>query len=979
MRWLLALAVATSTLAPVAPAGATPSAARPAGSWQGAAIEVVPDQAGTPANRRIAQAAGPATAAPTRAPEGIGRAVGRVVTGSSADRTASSRPGGARDPLVEFIGNSFHDRCEGEDAFDIKKLSIIDDGASDLNLLWGTCPGVVAPSGPGDALAFIVDGGDPDPDPEVGGKYVGPDLVVIHFTNDATFEVYDTNGSSDEADWIVVQSGQGFINEVGPDRGGPRSVGEMNIDAVQAEFPLQYQVAAVSLRDLEPGDIVPEPDMPPIAFPFSCDYFELRAARITAPGGLAEVARTARSLGARVTSVVGDSLLASPIDDHALAVLDARPGVDARRPAVFMATAVNDPEPTAWAIEQTRLDAAWDVVPRAPAVIAVLDQGVDGSRRDLAGRVSTGFNAFTNELFTPGTDSALGVHGTSVAGIIAGIRDNSTEIAGVNDGATILPVTVFDHANCADDVTIAAGLDWAISRDARIVNMSLGGPNPTATLENAVRRADNAGIVMIAATGNNEDVAPGEPNYPAAYPQVIGVGATGPTREGLATVADYSQSAGTDLVAPGGLNTGERDSDYAVLAEWEGIEYQAGTSFSAPFVAGLVSLWLSLHPDATADEARAALVAASSDLPGDRDGAGLVDALTLLGDSPPPDEAPPAAPTIDGDPATTHRLDSLDPVEAALLTSRSRYPDPASAPVVVLSRRDAFADALSGAPLTADGPLLLTSSSNLDRDVDEEITRVLADDGTIYILGGTAAISQDIELRLRADHPDQQIVRLRGANRFETSRAIVRETVARYGRAGQTLLARGFGPAGDPAGTAAWADAITAGAFAASRRVPLLIVPSANLGPTDLSVIDEITRPDGLVTLLGGTAALSADVLDAARTVRSARRVRGVDRDETAAAIAQTLWGVNQTGARTFVVLNTHGAQGWYLGLASAGYAADIGAPILSTRASIVPTSTATLMSRCGAAQVETWIAGTTVAVSGGVAAELDRLDGQAC
>ncbi len=896
-----------------------------------------------------------------------------TVVAELATQPPSGEPAGRRGQAT-FVGNNFYDFCGDHDRFDLKKFSIIDDRAQEVILVWGTCPQTPAPTSEQDAVAFIIDDGQTYPS--------GPNLVVVQETTDASFVVYDTNGSGREEDWSVLDTGIGTLQSVGSSRGGPRTVGEIPVDAFATSFPLEYLVAVATFDADGVGDIVPEPVMPPIAFPFSCDYFTLHAASVSAPGALRRAIDEATNLGLHVSQVNEDTgtFLVSGADDLAVGLLDALPGVEARRPAMFTSTTTGDPEPTQWALDQTRLQEAWTAVPRAAGRLAILDQGVDGARSDLASVVGQGFNTHSNELYAIGADSSLGPHGTSVAGIAASDRGNGIDTAGVNEATTILPVLVFDHANCANDTSIAAGLDWAVDHDADVINMSLGGPRDTEVLRDAIKRAAAAGVVLIAATGNDQAVAPGRVSYPAGYPEVIGVGATGPTPNG-AVVAPYSQHAATDLVAPGGGGGATRTSDMAVLAEWDQVEFQAGTSFAAPFVAGLVTLWLSQHRGATPAQVRAALVEASSDLPGTGDGAGLIDAVALLGSNPNAGpERVPAAEAIDGDPATFHRLATDDPVVGALAMSALRFPDDASAPIVVIARRDNFADALSGAPLTSVGPLLFTAKDSLDTRVRDEVSRVLADGGTIYLLGGEAAISASTATTLAADHPDATVKRLRGANRYETSRAIVRETVARFGKAKQLLLARGYGPAGNANGTAAWADAIAGGAYAASRRFPILVVPTADLGPADLTVIKDVTTDDAIVNLLGGTAALSDSVFTKAKTVRTARRIRGADRAETAAAIAQTLWGVTpKSGPRTFVALNTNAASGWYLGLASAGYAASINAPIVAVKKTGIPPSTAKLLERCTTKQVELWIAGSTAQIPSAVAFDLEALDGKTC
>ena len=111
-------------------------------------------------------------------------------------------------------------------------------------------------------------------------------------------------------------------------------------------------------------------------------------------------------------------------------------------------------------------------------------------------------------------------------------------------------------------------------------------------------------------------------------------------------------------------------------------------------------------------------------------------------------------------------------VETAIATSQDTFPAGGSANTVVLARSDFFADALAGGPLAAfvDGPLLITPgaglSSTLDPEVQSEIQRVLKPGGTVYILGGSLALSPAIDTALQALGFTTQ--RLAGADEYAT-------------------------------------------------------------------------------------------------------------------------------------------------------------------------------------------------------------------
>lgn len=166
-------------------------------------------------------------------------------------------------------------------------------------------------------------------------------------------------------------------------------------------------------------------------------------------------------------------------------------------------------------------------------------------------------------------------HGTAVAGILEANDDNEG-IIGVAPDVSLYSVKVFDYSNTAPISRIVEGIYWAIDHDINIINMSFGTDVNSYALHQAIQAADAAGILMVAAAGNNTMV-----EYPAAYPEVIAVGAT--DYEG--NRADFSATGETlELMAPG----------VCVLTDsfYGGIMALNGTSLAAPHVAGAAAvLW----------------------------------------------------------------------------------------------------------------------------------------------------------------------------------------------------------------------------------------------------------------------------------------------------------------------------------------------------------------------------------------------------
>ena len=324
---------------------------------------------------------------------------------------------------------------------------------------------------------------------------------------------------------------------------------------------------------------------------------------------------------------------------------------------------------------------------------------------------------------------------------------------------------------------------------------------------------------------------------------------------------------------------------------------------------------------------------------------------------------------FDGDDATVERLGRT--ADSAIQVSRARF-DSNSARHAVISRKDRFPDALAGAPLTAEGPLLLTSTSGLSTAVANELQRVLPEGATVYLLGGEVALSSTVDRQIRKLGLSPK--RLSGATRVDTALAVASEVRRLYGDTGAVAIARASGAAADPDGPSGWVDSVTGGAWAARHRVPVLITPTDHL-PSSVRSWLAADAPQASV-VLGGPVAISDAVL---RAVPHATRIAGADRTATAAAVARQLWGVTANSTdRHFVVIDGWARDGWRHGLAAAGLAADAKAPVLLASASggSQPASTSNLLSACSTPSVDLLLVGDLYNT---VAASLESLDGQTC
>lgn len=202
----------------------------------------------------------------------------------------------------------------------------------------------------------------------------------------------------------------------------------------------------------------------------------------------------------------------------------------------------------------------------AGVLVAVVDSGVNYLDPRLA-PIEPGLNVVakdSDDLFRPLDNCG---HGTHVAGIVRGTAPS----------AKILAVKVTDDCNRASIPAGAAGIVAAVNDGARVVNASFGAPIPTFLDAAAVLYAQSRGAVVVAAAGNTNGSA--LPQFPAAYPGVIAVGNVDSSGQPYATSAN---GPWINVWAPGvnvpstGLNGG--------------VASGTGTSFAAPFVAGLAAL-----------------------------------------------------------------------------------------------------------------------------------------------------------------------------------------------------------------------------------------------------------------------------------------------------------------------------------------------------------------------------------------------------
>jgi ell wall binding domain 2 (CWB2) len=213
---------------------------------------------------------------------------------------------------------------------------------------------------------------------------------------------------------------------------------------------------------------------------------------------------------------------------------------------------------------------------------------------------------------------------------------------------------------------------------------------------------------------------------------------------------------------------------------------------------------------------------------------------------------------------TPTRFGGVDRLSTAVAVSQTAFQAPGSASAVVLSRWDSFADALAGGPLAAarQGPLLLTPPGALSLETATEIRRVLKPGGTVYLVGGTSALSATVASEVSA--LGAVVVRLAGPDRFGTALAIA----AALGNPSTIFEASG----------GAFADALSAVPAAIADHGAILLTNGPAETPATAAYLH--AHP-GLHYAVGGPAA-SADP--------AAIALAGANRYATSAAVALAIF-----------------------------------------------------------------------------------------
>ncbi|MGW4727524.1 type VII secretion-associated serine protease mycosin [Streptomyces sp. NPDC004291] len=311
-------------------------------------------------------------------------------------------------------------------------------------------------------------------------------------------------------------------------------------------------------------------------------------------------------------------------------------------------------EGTPWPLQRVLLDELWQDTKGKGVRVAVIDTGVD----DVNPQLRTAVDAKAGKDYlkpdkknpspgdekrgkTDGTVDEVG-HGTKVAGIIAARPRKGTGFVGLAPEATIIPIRQNDEKNSGKTDTMAQAIDWAVAKNAHVINISQDTTqalSPESTLARAVANAISKGVVVVASAGNDGMDGALKSTYPAAFPGVLAVASSDRNNERAA----FSQSGTFVGVAAPGV-------DIVSTVPGGGQCIDNGTSFSAPYVAGVAALLRAKYPKWTPAQVVARIEQTAVRSVNGHDnhvGWGVVDPVRALADLP---GTPPSSPTPDPGP-----------------------------------------------------------------------------------------------------------------------------------------------------------------------------------------------------------------------------------------------------------------------------------------------------------------------------------------
>lgn len=338
-----------------------------------------------------------------------------------------------------------------------------------------------------------------------------------------------------------------------------------------------------------------------------------------------------------------------------LTALDALPYVEfaEKNPLAFEFETPNDLQQNQWYLQTVEAELGWNYTTgSSDVVVAVLDDAIAVDHQDLTANIYVnqteqnglpfvdddlngkpddvnGFDVADNDSDPAPPSNASGnndgfTHGTHVAGLVSAATNNGLGIASLGYNTTILPVKIGRDSDGALS-GFTDGMYYAIRSGVDVINMSFGTTTDVATVRSLVVQASAAGILMIAAAGNDGDQTL---HYPAAYPEVMSVGATD-ENDVRSSFSNYGSTI--DVMAPG-------SNIYSTLPEGNNTYgNKNGTSMATPLVSGLAALVKAQFPSLTATQIQSRIEQACDDISSQNPGmngmlgAGRINAFSTLG------------------------------------------------------------------------------------------------------------------------------------------------------------------------------------------------------------------------------------------------------------------------------------------------------------------------------------------------------------
>lgn len=230
---------------------------------------------------------------------------------------------------------------------------------------------------------------------------------------------------------------------------------------------------------------------------------------------------------------------------------------------------LTDQDGVDWALEAYGIPSLWKQAHGDGVMVAVVDTGIapHSALKDAV----VEYRNFTSDSDVHDSNG----HGTHCAGVI-GARSGLAK--GIAPGTKLLSLKVLGHSGMGSNSSVAEAVRYATEAKADIISMSLGSTRPDAQLHDAIRRAFDHGVIVVCAAGNDG----GAVNFPAAFQETVAVGAV--DRNG--NLCEFSSRGKEIAVAAPGAE---------ITSTWlaDGYATVSGTSMAAPFVAGVLSLYVS--------------------------------------------------------------------------------------------------------------------------------------------------------------------------------------------------------------------------------------------------------------------------------------------------------------------------------------------------------------------------------------------------